>query len=142
MVSHTCRCLYIATQDEQLQVRLATLPVTVELVSDGIRVFGLTPHLLGNISTDVGWTDAPLRACTHAECHCKFKTAVVPAGGPDLWAQAMTLAPHLAPLSYRMPGHTWEQRSQDLARQTRHAGGKPPHSTPFEQALGREHAPV
>ena len=93
MVAHTCRCLHVATQDAQLQAHLATLPVTVDLVSDGLRVLGLTPALVADIITDDGWANAQLSPVTLGECHCKLKTAVVPAGGADMWADAMRNAP-------------------------------------------------
>ena len=93
VAAHTCRCLHIATHEEQLQAHLATLPVTVELTSVGMRVYGLTPELLADIIADAAWTDAPMQTLSLGACRCKLKTAVVPAGGSALWTNAMATAP-------------------------------------------------
>ena len=92
-MTHSCRWLSVATQCDQLLAHLATIPVTVHLVDGGIRVYGLTPTLCGDITRDAEWTNIPMEVQQLDRCTCKLKTACVPAGGREVWGLAMERAP-------------------------------------------------
>ena len=90
--SHTCRGLVVPAQPPGLQDLCDRLPVTLSRTDAGLPlVVGLVPDLVKRlIEHDLG-ADAVAGAWIwQTQCRCKFKTALVPAGGQEWWKAVMS----------------------------------------------------